>query len=232
MRALVFLLVLLPSLSFADRIVLKDGKEYRGTFVSGEKGKVTFRINRGLVRTFSAADIVRLEIGDKPAPDMPRKSPVQQTDRSMPARTPAATPKQTPPPNAPPPAPLTVPEQGVATTTPLDGMGAIDSEYTRMGSDSGALGSPRAPQQPTSDGRASVRFYLKGAIYWTSAAGAHAILGNVFQAWMAQGGEQSRLGYPTTDEQVSNAGFSRQQSFEGGTITWTQKDGATVQYSR
>jgi uncharacterized protein with LGFP repeats len=120
---------------------------------------------------------------------------------------------------------------GTVPGNPIEGAAAIDSEYTRMGSETGSLGPPRAAHQSTAGGRASVRFYGSGAIYWTPGAGAHAMVGPLFQAWLAQGGERSRLGFPTGDERVSDAGASREQEFEGGRITWTQRDGAAVVYS-
>src|SRR6185369_15009382 len=122
----------------------------------------------------------------------------------------------------------TIPEVGPGSSTPLSDLGAVDSEYTSRGSDTGVLGPPRAPKQPTRDGRAVVRFYMNGAIYWTSGGGAHAIYGPVFEAWMAAGGENSRIGYPVSDLNESNAGYSRSQRFERGTIMWTQDKGASI----
>lgn len=228
MRLAIFLLFLMPALGLADRIVLKNGKEYKGTYVSTDTGRVKFRISAKVVRTFLSADIAKMEIGGAPAPDpAPRRATPQAMQADRATTPPAATPRPETPPAQPPPT-LTVPDVGMATTSPLDKMGAVDSEYTRMGSEAGPLGAPRAPQQPTADGRASVRFYTRGAIYWTSAAGAHALTGPVFQAWLSTGGERSKLGYPTGDEDVRDAGATRTQTFENGTIVWTQSNGAEI----
>jgi len=237
MRFLAILLFLLPFDLLADRIVLKDGKQYSGTFVDADGRQVKFRTSGRVVRTFRAADIQRLEISSKQAGSDADGSPAQptqaQADRSMPARTPRQTPPQTAaqPVNVPPGPPLTTPDFTTGRTTPLDSTGAIDTEYTHMRSETGPLGPPRAPEQPTADGTAAVRFFAYGAIYWTPDAGAHAIVGPVFQAWVAQGGERSKLGYPTTDEDVTDAGSTRSQGFQGGRITWTQWQGASVVYS-
>ncbi len=236
MRFLAILLFLLPFDLLADRIVLKDGKQYSGTFVDADGRQVKFRTNGRVVRTFRAADIQRLEISSKQASSDSDGSPAPQAqaqaDRSMPARTPRQTPQPAAQPvNVPPGPPLTTPDFTTGRTTPLDSTGAIDTEYTRMRSETGPLGPPRAPEQPTADGTAAVRFFAYGAIYWTPDAGAHAILGPVFQAWVAQGGERSKLGYPTTDEDVTDAGSTRSQGFQGGRITWTQRQGASVVYS-
>lgn len=229
------LAILLFFLSFSllgDRIVLKNGKEYSGTFIHADEGKVRFRIGKSTVRTFRSADIAQLEIGAK-TPKMRRRTPVQDTDRHMPARTPAQVVEAEPAPaQNPSPTPfLTAPEIGTAAASPVAGAVAIDSEYTRMGAETGALGAARAPHQPTADRRASMRIYASGIIYWTKDGGAHAILGPILQAWTAQGGENSRLGYPNGDEKVSNGGFAREQEFLGGRITWTERDGARVVYS-
>lgn len=232
MKRLAILFLLSFSL-LADRIVLKDGKEYRGTFVDAGEGNVRFRIGKSAVRTFRSADIAQLEIGAKTSADMRRRTPVQEADRRMPARTPApvveagAAPAQNPSPTP----FLTPPEIGTAVVSPVAGAAAIDSEYTRMGAETGALGPARAPHQTTADRRASMRMYAGGVIYWTKDGGAHAMLGPILQAWIAQGGENSRLGYPSGDEKVSNGGFTREQEFLGGRIMWTERDGARVVYS-
>jgi uncharacterized protein with LGFP repeats len=233
MPKLAILLFLLPLTALADRLVLKNGKEYRGTFIDADAGIVTFRIAPRTVRTFKAADITHLEIGPKTTLSLRRSTPVQEADRSMPARTPVPPAQAEPAPAAPkPPQPfVTAPETGTIPTNPIQGTAAIDSEFTRTGSETGPLGPARASHQPTADGRASVRVYSHGSIYWTPAAGAHAIAGPIFQAWLAQGGERSRLGYPTKDEKISDAGTTRQQEFENGRILWTDRDGARITYS-
>ncbi len=108
-------------------------------------------------------------------------------------------------------------------------MGAIDSEYTLQNGETGVLGTPRAPKQAARDGRAMVRFYRNGAIYWTPENAAAAIYGPIFQAWMQAGGENSALGYPVSDEVDENSAYYRTQSFEHGTISWNQQHGATIQ---
>jgi uncharacterized protein with LGFP repeats len=236
MPKLAILLFLIPLTAFADRLVLKNGKEYRGTFVDADGGVVTFRVAPRTVRTFKAADITHLEIGPKTTLELRRSTAVQEADRSMRARTPVPTAQAqpAPPPADPAPSPqpfVTPPEIGTVPTNPIQGAAAIDSEFTRTGSETGLLGSARAPHQPTADGRASVRVYNNGSIYWTPAAGAHAIAGPIFQAWLAQGGERSRLGYPINDEKVSDAGATRQQDFENGRILWSDRDGARITYS-
>jgi uncharacterized protein with LGFP repeats len=129
-----------------------------------------------------------------------------------------------------PPSPLTPPRIGTNSSRALDDMGDITSEYTYQGEEMGVLGPPRAPTQPTRDGRALVRFYQNGAIYWTPAHGAVAIYGPMLDAWIAAGGENSALGYPVADEVESEAGYYRSQRFEHGMILWNPRDGASIKY--
>lgn len=222
MRFLPALVVLLSFQAFGDRIVLKNGKEYRGTFVDADGVQVRFRTGRHAVQTFPSGDVSRLEIGNR------RSATNVNSQRTAPSAPPAAAPS---PGTQSPPRPLTVPQLGTSNHAGLQGANAIGSEYTHMGEEDGPLGEPRAAYQSTADGRATVRFYAHGAIYWTPGGGAHALTGPVFDAWLSQGGERSRLGYPITDEQDAEAGFSREQRFQGGRIMWTQKDGAAVVYS-
>lgn len=188
MRALALLILLFPLTLFADRIVLTDGKEYRGTFLDAENGKVRFRISSRVVRTFPAANIARLEIGNKVPSAAYRAATPQDADRQMRPRTPiqqtqTETVSSQP---APPAQPVvTEPQLGTPTTSPVQGADSIDSEYTRMGSETGALGPPRAAHQATADGRASARFYNSGVVYWTPGAGAHALTGPILQAWLS-----------------------------------------------
>ncbi len=229
MRSIVVLLLLLSSNVFADRIVLKNGKEYRGTLLDGNGRQVKFRTTNRKVLTFRAADIERVEVGGKPAPAIRSMEADRGTSGPAPAASSTPAPEQRSEPPAPKPF-MTAPVASTGPVTLVAGSDAVDSEYTRMGSEPGALGRPRGPHQPTADGRATVRFYDRGAIYWTSDHGAHAILGPILQAWLNDGGEHSRLGFPTTDEEVSEAGFVHRQGFGGGTMTWNQKNGASIQY--
>lgn len=238
MRTLALLIFCLELNAFADRLVLNDGKEYRGTFLDGDRGQIKFRVGRNTVRTFRAADIVRLEIGPERPPSEARSTPTGQADRRRGATPGAAVDsvelRQTPVAQATDAVgapPTGAPADVGSDTTTVPGVAALDSEYTRVGAETGRLGPPRGPHQWTMDRRASVRFFNLGAIYWTPNAGAHAISGPILDTWVSQGAERSRLGYPTSDEDVTEGGFSRRQSFEGGTVAWNQRNGASISYS-
>ncbi len=218
-----------------DTLILKDGRRYTG-IITADTGTVRIKVRSGKVYSFATAEVGKMEV-DHPAPPekqtLPRPAPGGTATTPQPERVanPPASSTAAEPAKVPPPTSLTVPEVGNTTSDSIQGASAIDSEFTARGSDNGVLGPPRAPVQPTADGAASVRFFTRGAIYWTSKGGAHAIYGPVLEAWRLAGGERSRLGFPTSDQQDDNAAYTRQQNFEHGSITWTQDGGAQIKYN-
>jgi uncharacterized protein with LGFP repeats len=62
-------------------------------------------------------------------------------------------------------------------------------------------------------------------MYWSAVGGAHTVHGAIRNAWAAQGAENGRLGYPTSDEIPLNGGAG--QIFQGGTITYYPTTGRT-----
>jgi uncharacterized protein with LGFP repeats len=67
-----------------------------------------------------------------------------------------------------------------------------------------------------------------GVIYWTPALGGHIVWGGILNDWRAAGAENSRFGYPTSNEYPWN-GITR-QDFQRGYITWTDATGASFYY--
>jgi uncharacterized protein with LGFP repeats len=57
-------------------------------------------------------------------------------------------------------------------------------------------------------------------IYKTAA---YVVWGKIRDAWIALGGSQGKLGYPTSDEQTAPDGVKK-STFEHGTITWKPGD--------
>jgi hypothetical protein len=97
--------------------------------------------------------------------------------------------------------------------------GMILARYRSTGGPAGPLGYPMTDETATPDGTGRFnRFSGRGSIYWTPQGGAHAIYGDIWSRWAAQGGERGRLGYPTTSEHAVSGG--RRNEFSGGTITW------------
>jgi LGFP repeat len=235
---------LLSLLTWGDTLVLKDGKKYTGVFVSGTATRIRFRTGGKTVRVFPTRDVARLEIGTKvadnaaptriPAPAaqgedhreaMPPPASTATETATAPAPQPKAAEPREPLPVAAPLSPLT----DMNRTTPLGDTGAVDGVYTARGGPAGVLGRPAAEEHRTTDGRAAVRQFANGFIYWTAQGGAHAIYGPIVETWIQGGGERSPLGYPTSDEEDTSGGYSRYQRFEHGSISWNPQDGARIQ---
>jgi uncharacterized protein with LGFP repeats len=90
------------------------------------------------------------------------------------------------------------------------------------------LGAPRRAQVTNPDGGIWQPFDGGVIIYKTAA---YVVWGKIRDAWIALGGWQGKLGYPTSDEFDTPDG-QKKSTFEHGTITW--KPGApraTVSYS-
>ncbi|WP_432509765.1 LGFP repeat-containing protein [Kineococcus sp. SYSU DK001] len=86
------------------------------------------------------------------------------------------------------------------------------------------LGFPVTDEVGVRGGRAN--HFEDGSVYWSPATGAHEVHGAIRATWASLGWETSRLGFPTSDEH--SAGGQRRSDFEGGYVTWTAAEGATV----
>ena len=108
--------------------------------------------------------------------------------------------------------------------------GSIHGEYLGVGGPRGRLGLPVSSAVEASGlsgpetCRSCRRLVLEhGRIYFKDGAGAHALWGPVLSAYLANGGAQGALGYPTTRVRVDADG-ARRARFEHGTIVCS--DGA------
>jgi hypothetical protein len=89
------------------------------------------------------------------------------------------------------------------------------------------LGAPTHDQVTKTDGGIWQHFDGGVIIYKTAA---YVVWGKIRDAWIALGGSEGKLGYPTGDEE--NTPDGKKQTFEHGTITWKSGDAkATVAYS-
>ena len=68
--------------------------------------------------------------------------------------------------------------------------------------------------------------YQGGSIYWAAGIGAHTIQGAIKDKWLALGGYNGALGYPTSDEKVTPDGVGRYNTFQHGSIYWSPTTGA------
>gem|GEM_PF-1136750 len=102
--------------------------------------------------------------------------------------------------------------------------GPIRAAWAALGFEGGKLGYPTTDEMNYSNGGVAQAFQ-GGAIYWTSATGAHATSGPIRTAWASLGFETGTLGYPTSDETPAANGGTVQQ-FQGGSIYWSAGTGA------
>lgn len=103
--------------------------------------------------------------------------------------------------------------------------GAIFEEWKEQGWETGPLGYPVLDEIGTPDQRGSVQGFEIGAMYWTEATGANAVLGEILAKYGELGYETGALGYPKSSEHVIT-GDGRFSEFEHGTIYWTHETGA------
>ncbi|MEU2347426.1 reprolysin-like metallopeptidase [Modestobacter sp. NPDC049651] len=96
--------------------------------------------------------------------------------------------------------------------------------WQRLGAAAGRLGLPTGDDSWLAGG--SVTTFQGGAVYWSPATGAHAVLGAIAAKYAAFGGP-ARLGYPVgeegTDRRVPGAWYS---SFQYGDVIWSAGTGA------
>jgi hypothetical protein len=79
-------------------------------------------------------------------------------------------------------------------------MRGILAHWRSLASELGYLGYPLTDEENTVDGRGRFNDFQGGSIYWHPDYGTHAIHGSIRDYWLSQGGVQSSLGFPTSDQ--------------------------------
>ena len=100
-----------------------------------------------------------------------------------------------------------------------DQIGAKAREYN--------LGNPRSEslqpkQTPLPRNQGYWQAFERGWVYWSSATGAHVVMGDIFGKWASLSWEQGELGFPQTDELACTSPDPRDrfQRFQQGVIYW------------
>jgi uncharacterized protein with LGFP repeats len=105
--------------------------------------------------------------------------------------------------------------------------GDIATVYEAAGGVTGALGLPTSDATATgAGGTGRVQTFQGGSVYWTATDGAHVVRGAIGGTYVAAGGADGRLGFPTGGESATATGA--EQRFQGGTVTWTASTGRTA----
>src|SRR5690606_2659921 len=102
----------------------------------------------------------------------------------------------------------------------VDGGPEIDAHFAERGGPSGELGAIVTPHDCVLGGLTCVQTHENGAIYWSIAHGAKAVVGHFNEVYESVGGPSGFLGFPA-GLQVGQEGATvdgRVQPFTGGSI--------------
>ncbi|MCC3279010.1 hypothetical protein LJ754_07560 [Arthrobacter sp. zg-Y40] len=101
--------------------------------------------------------------------------------------------------------------------------GSIATNYVGWGGPGGQLGFPTSEETALPTGGGAVQYFQRGAIYWSPASGTAISAGAIRNAYVDQGLEKGRLGYPTSNEYAAGDGVV--QDYQGGRIAWSPSTG-------
>ncbi len=104
--------------------------------------------------------------------------------------------------------------------------GLIHAKWSSLGWETSYLGYPTTDEVVAADGVGRYNHFQRGSIYFTPATGAHEVIGDINNKWVALGREAGLLGYPLTDETKTPDGVGRFNHFQNGSIYWTPTTGA------
>ncbi|KAA8818946.1 hypothetical protein CSQ85_06935 [Bifidobacterium rousetti] len=99
-------------------------------------------------------------------------------------------------------------------------------KYAALGYDAGALGYPTSDEQKLNRAGGISQVFEHGQIHWSPKTGAHATRGAILDYWKSQNWENGWLGYPTGDQLDGLRDGGSSQTFQGGTVFWSDATGA------
>lgn len=102
--------------------------------------------------------------------------------------------------------------------------GAIAARYAQLAGPSGGIGPCIQEETAVPGGIRST--FVRGAIYWSSATGAHETYGAIYARYRAEGESGGTLGLPTSGEVDYPGG--RANEFQRGRITWNRSTNTTT----
>ncbi|WP_405494090.1 LGFP repeat-containing protein [Nocardia sp. NBC_00511] len=117
----------------------------------------------------------------------------------------------------------------VATAQPSGAQAAIDAHYQDKGGASSPLGQ-KSGAAYTFGPEGAAQDYQGGKIIYSAGTGAKVMYGAILDKYLALGGADAGLGYPTNDESdaavAGTARFSEFSAPDGATIEWSPQNGA------
>lgn len=108
-------------------------------------------------------------------------------------------------------------------------VGGIRGAWSTAGYENGSLGYPTSDEIYGLRNGGVYQTYEHGNIIYAPGVGAFISRGGIRNAWIATGGVNGRLGYPTSNEYAAGNGVTA-QNYQGGKITWTSTRGTAVTY--
>ena len=107
-------------------------------------------------------------------------------------------------------------------------VGGIRTVWAGTGFETGFLGYPMTDEVGGLKDGGVYQMYQGGAVVWSPTTGAFISTGGIRTAWASTGFENSRLGYPTSNEySTGNGGVA--QNYQGGIINWSST-GTSIVY--
>jgi uncharacterized protein with LGFP repeats len=208
-RLLIFALPLV-SVAWGDTLTMRDGSQMSGRLVSAQNGAVIFAVE-GAQRRFDVDRIARIDFngpGDERGRVNGDYFGQDEHSRYDQYRN----------------------RPDYRTQQPQGG--AIAAKAQDMGKGGVGIGQPISAEQTSQDGQGRSRVYQNATVYWSPRTGAHEVHGGIRDQYMKMGAENGRLGYPTSDETPAPDGMGRVNNFEHGSIYWSPRTGARVDFAR
>ncbi|MGN5992158.1 LGFP repeat-containing protein [Corynebacterium striatum] len=105
--------------------------------------------------------------------------------------------------------------------------GAIRDRWANQDWEVGSLGFPTTDEQSTPSKTGKYNHFQGGSIYWSPATGAHTTQGRIRDYWANIGWENSRFGFPTSEEYRVGGG-AIQQDFQGQNLQWVPSNSSAL----
>ncbi|WP_448626976.1 reprolysin-like metallopeptidase [Geodermatophilus sp. URMC 64] len=115
-----------------------------------------------------------------------------------------------------------------ARTTPSVVGGTLRSRWGALGWERGVLGYPVADASCGLTDNGCSQPFQGGTLYDSDSTAAQVVRGAIRTKWLAAGGPDSALGYPTGDERCGLTGGGCFQSFQHGWVYWSSATGAST----
>jgi hypothetical protein len=97
-------------------------------------------------------------------------------------------------------------------------LGALADKYRRLGESASVLGLPTGDTRDNGDAPGRHNAFEDGAIYASSATGAHMVLRPTLGKWLRIGGAAGAFGLPTGDTTLTTDGQGRRTEFQHGAV--------------